>query len=321
MVKGYGLPRLPPRAVLKGKGNGNLYARMPDNFDHSSVTHLSSCPICHCPKVAKISDVKTIHPESSERVMYLRCERCSHHYHNPLPTQVYLSRLYSEGSSFVVGHTIGSSPQDSPNVLSRAVDNIFCGRNLQGLSVLEIGSGNGGFLRWIEQQGARVAGGEAGPWGHGSPNTVHDISELESQRFDVIIMLDVLEHLSSPIEVLHDLLRFASADTVLVVASPNAESLLSRLWRGRWRMVRPFGHLHYFSRGSIDQAFGRTGWAVLEKQPTWFRFFCRREQLIWSYYALRERRIKDAIRMLLEALFGCDQWLIKASPSPKQPLR
>src|SRR6516165_4328078 len=89
MVKGYGLPRLPPRAVLKGKGNGNLYARMPDNFDHSSVTHLSSCPICHCPKVAKISDVKTIHPESSERVMYLRCERCSHHYHNPLPTQVY----------------------------------------------------------------------------------------------------------------------------------------------------------------------------------------------------------------------------------------
>jgi hypothetical protein len=61
-------------------------------------------------------------------------------------------------------------------------------------------------------------------------------------------MLDVLEHLSSPIEVLHDLLPFTSADTVLVAASPNAESLLSRLWQGRWRMVRPFGHLHYFSR-------------------------------------------------------------------------
>lgn len=295
---------------------------MPDIFDHSSVTHLSSCPICYCAKAAKISDVKTIHPESSEKVMYLRCQGCGHRYHNPLPTQAYLSKLYSHGSRFVVGHTSGSSPQtDSPDVLSRAVDNIFCGRKLQGLSVLEIGSGNGGFLRWIEQQGAKVAGVEPGPWGDGFPNTVHDISELEPQCFDVIIMLDVLEHLSSPIGVLHDLLRFSCPDTVLVVAFPNAESLLSRLWRGRWRMVRPFGHLHYFSRRSIDQAFGRAGWAVLEKRPTWFRFFCRREQLMSSYYALRGLRIKDAARSVLEALLGRDQWLVKACPSPKQPHR
>jgi hypothetical protein len=93
------------------------------------------------------------------------------------------------------------------------------------------------------------------------------------------------------------------------------------LWQGRWRMVRPFGHLHYFSRGSIDHAFGRAGWAVLEKRPTWFRFFCRREQLMSSYYALRGLRIKDAARSALEALLGRDQWLVKASPSPKQPLR
>ena len=295
---------------------------MPDNFDHSSVTHLSSCPICHCAKAAKISDVKTIHPESSENVMYLRCQGCGHRYHNPLPTQAYLSKLYAQGSRFVVGHTDGSSPQtDSPDVLSRAADNIFCGRKLQGLSVLEIGSGNGGFLRWIEQHGAKVVGVEPGPWGDGFPNTVHDISELEPQRFDVIIMLDVLEHLSSPIGVLHDLLRFSCPDTVLVVAFPNAESLLSRLRRGKWRMVRPFGHLHYFSRGSIDQAFARAGWAVLEKRPTWFRFFCRREQLMSSYYALRGLHIKDAARAVLEALLGRDQWLVKASPSPKQPLR
>src|SRR6516225_6389983 len=151
---------------------------MRDVFDHTSVTHLTSCPVCDCTNVAKIADVKTIHPESHEKVMYLRCRVCRHRYHNPLPTQSYLSKLYSEGSRFVVGHTSGSSP-DSPGVLSRVADNIFCGRKLRGLSVLEIGSGNGGFLRWIEEQGAKVVGVEPGPWGDGAPHTVRDISEIE----------------------------------------------------------------------------------------------------------------------------------------------
>ena len=286
----------------------------PDIFDHTSVTRLTFCPVCEDTNVAKIADVKTIHPESLEKVMYLRCRACQHRYHNPLPTQPYLSKLYSQGSQFVVGHTTGSSP-DSPGVLSRVADNIFCGRKLQGLSVLEIGSGNGGFLRWIEQQGAKVVGVEPGPWGDGALHTVHDISEIEPQCFDTIIMLDVLEHLSDPIRALNDLLRFASIDTVLVGAFPNAESVQSRLWRGRWRMVRPFGHLHYFSKASIDKAFGRAGWTVLEKRPTWFRFSCRRQELRGGYYALRGMHINGAVGLFREALLGRDQWFVKATPS------
>ena len=287
---------------------------MADQFDHSCVTPLSSCPICNHTKVSKISDVKTIHPESSEKVEYLICRACKHRVHNPLPTQTHLSRLYSQGSRFVVGHTDGSSP-DSADVLGRVTSNIFCGRKLHGLSVLEIGSGNGGFLRWIEQQGAKVVGVEPGPWGDGTPNTVHDISEVEPQTFDVIIILDVLEHLSNPIGVLHDLLRFASAKTVLAGAFPNSESLLSRLRRGKWRMVRPYGHLHYFSRRSIEQAFGRAGWTVIEKRPTLFRFASQKNELIAGYSALHERRIRDATGALHEAILGRDQWFVKATPS------
>ena len=286
----------------------------PDVLDRTGVTYLTSCPVCDSTNLAGIADVKTIHPESCEKVMYCRCSVCRHRYHNPLPTQSYLSKLYSQGSRFVVGHTSGSSP-DSPGVLSRVADNIFCGRKLPGLSVLEIGSGNGRFLQWIEQHGAKVVGVEPGPWGDGTPHTVHDISEIGPQSFDIIIMLDVLEHLSNPIGALNDLLRFASKDTLLVGAFPNAESVQSRLWRGRWRMVRPFGHLHYFSEASIDKVFGRAGWTVLEKRPTWFRFSCRRQELRGSYDALRRMRIKGAVGLFREALLGRDQWFVKASPS------
>jgi 2-polyprenyl-3-methyl-5-hydroxy-6-metoxy-1,4-benzoquinol methylase len=286
---------------------------MPDVLDRSCFTYLTSCPVCDSENSTKIADVKTIHPESPEQVMYCGCRVCQHRYHNPLPTQPYLSKLYSQGSRFVVGHTSGSSP-DSPGVLSRVADNIFCGRKLQGLSVLEIGSGNGGFLRWIEQQGAHVVGVEPGPWGDGTPHTVHDISEIEPQSFDVIIMLDVLEHVSNPIGALNDLLRFASKDTVLVCAFPNSESVQSRLWKGRWRMVRPLGHLHYFSKASIDKLFERAGWTLLEKRPTWFRFSCRRQELMASYYALRGMHIRSAVGPFREALLGRDQWFVKATP-------
>jgi 2-polyprenyl-3-methyl-5-hydroxy-6-metoxy-1,4-benzoquinol methylase len=287
---------------------------MPAEFDHSRVARSSSCPICSSTKIATITTVKTIHPESTEWVLYLKCRTCGHRYHNPLPTQQYLFSLYSQGSRFVVGDTFGCSA-DSPVLLSNVVEKLFCGQKLEGLSILEIGSGNGGFLRWLEQQGAKVAGVEPGPWRESSPNTVRDIADLPQQSFHVIILLDVLEHLSNPIEFLQNLLLFASPDTVLAGAFPNADSFLSRWNRGSWSMVRPFGHLHYFSKHSVDQTFRRAGWTILEKRSTGFRFSTAADELSRGFLAFRKLRIRKAAGFFLGALFGRDQWFVKAAPA------
>jgi 2-polyprenyl-3-methyl-5-hydroxy-6-metoxy-1,4-benzoquinol methylase len=287
---------------------------MAEYIDSRCVTQLTSCPICSHKDASKVSKVKTIHPNSSETVEYLMCRACKHRYHNPLPSQEYLSLLYSQGSRFVAGPP--SEPiSDSPEILARLENNIFRGRELGGLSVLEMGSGNGSFLRWIEQKGAKVAGIEPGPWGAGTPNTVADISEVMPQTFDVIVILDVLEHLSNPSAMLNDLRRFADAKTVLAAAFPNSESILSRLKKAEWRMVRPIGHLHYFSRRSIDETFRRAGWNDIEKRATLFRLVSARTLLNESYQALRNWRVRVAGNMLREALLGRDQWFVKATLS------
>ena len=39
------------------------------------------------------------------------------------------------------------------------------------------------------------------------------------------------------------------------------------MMKAKWSMVRPVGHLHYFSSASIDRIFKQAGWEVLNKRP------------------------------------------------------
>jgi 2-polyprenyl-3-methyl-5-hydroxy-6-metoxy-1,4-benzoquinol methylase len=80
----------------------------------------------------------------------------------------------------------------------------LAGIALAGARVLEIGFGNGHLLAWLKSQGARATGTEL--LGHAvelgrergydvHPGRVYEVAALESERFDLIVAIDVLEHL------------------------------------------------------------------------------------------------------------------------------
>ena len=81
----------------------------------------------------------------------------------------------------------------------------FAGIPLEGRNLLEIGFGNGGFLAWAQSKGANIHGTEIIPTKldlarrHGiallSSDLKDNIPEYESY-FDIVVALDVLEHLS-----------------------------------------------------------------------------------------------------------------------------
>ena len=114
--------------------------------------------------------------------------------------------------------------------------------------VLDIGYGNGAFLKHARTAGMKIYGIDIHSENFGIPNVDFDTS----LAFDLICFFDSLEHFSdfSPILKLNS--RHA------IISMPNTPSfVLSR--PQAWRHFKPGEHLHYFSRKSLDTFMGYWG--------------------------------------------------------------
>jgi hypothetical protein len=81
---------------------------------------------------------------------------------------------------------------------------------------------------------------------------------------------------------------------------PNLESLRAAVGRRRWRMLRPLGHVHYWSRSSVAKAFSRAGFGVEEMRKT----------DLWLPGPIRT--LRSAVKATIEYLGLGDQWIVSA---------
>lgn len=214
------------------------------------------CPICDSAARA-FRQVRTINPSSSATLRLCTCVHCGHWFIDPLPTQLFLDHLYRRGSNSVIGvgweaeRRVTFTPPERFVIRREAHHNP--GR------YFELGVGHGLLYRFFQSIGWMTDGVEPGPWGR-SLGLVSSIDELEQKtQYDVIVALDVIEHLSDPIAVIKRLLPLAAQDARMYFSFPNCSSLRARMFRESWRMVRPLGHIHYFSKRSAREAFNRCG--------------------------------------------------------------
>ena len=70
--------------------------------------------------------------------------------------------------------------------------------------------------------------------------------KLKTQKFDVIIFSDVLEHLYDPVDIIKSYQSFLKQDGTIVVTVPNIANIFSRL-------ALLFGHFNYNETGVMDK--------------------------------------------------------------------
>jgi 2-polyprenyl-3-methyl-5-hydroxy-6-metoxy-1,4-benzoquinol methylase len=133
------------------------------------------------------------------------------------------------------------------------------------LAILEIGCGTGGFMDWARQNGHHVEGIELIPElveavsKRGFKVYQAPVSDLKANNYDVVISLDVLEHLA-----LDDLLaNLRLARTVLkpnglmIARFPNGASPFAGPWQNG-----DFTHTKPLSASSLGQVAISTGMVV-----------------------------------------------------------
>lgn len=142
----------------------------------------------------------------------------------------------------------------------------------RGKRLLEIGSNVGLFLDVATRLGWTARGIEPSGWAVelGRENfevaiqqgTVEQLEEPAASA-DVIVMLDVLEHLTDPLAALRRLRPVLDDDGLLVLSTVNLSGLHARIRDGNWPwFIR--SHLHYFSPETLHAMLRLAGYRMVE---------------------------------------------------------
>ena len=152
--------------------------------------------------------------------------------------------------------------------------------------VLDIGAGEGFFAAELAVNGNRITGIDNRPTpAEESPFEQYFSADLEqgigpmirqlgAKRFDRVLLLDVLEHLRHPEQILrqsHDVLK---RDGLLIVSLPNIANIHVRLMLlfGRFnyteRGILDKTHLRFFTRKTARQLLESNGFSIVEEKET-----------------------------------------------------
>lgn len=138
--------------------------------------------------------------------------------------------------------------------------------------ILDIGCGTGGFLTAFRDKDWQVLGTEISKEAasysgktYGFPVKIGDLLEIDfsKEKFDVIVINGVLEHVFSPRETLEKVSQLLSDDGLLAIVVPNIESLGFKIFKGDWWPLQPPRHLYHFSPKTITILLQKTGFKVL----------------------------------------------------------
>jgi 2-polyprenyl-3-methyl-5-hydroxy-6-metoxy-1,4-benzoquinol methylase len=153
--------------------------------------------------------------------------------------------------------------------------------------VLELGCAHGSFVALMRQAGYQASGIDLSPWVvafsqqlFGIPVHAGPIESLDmpDASLDVIVLMDVLEHLPDPAATLRRCLKLLKPQGVLLVQTPCLREGASHevLVESKDRfleMLIPIEHIYLFSQRSVTEFFRRLGAEHIAFEPAIFEHY------------------------------------------------
>ena len=146
-----------------------------------------------------------------------------------------------------------------------------------GGRLLDIGAGSGFLVEQAIQMGYSAEGIEPSGW----------LQKMAQQRslpvhlgtfphpavkgpFDLITLIDVLEHVSEPVALLQNIAANLAPDGMAVVVTPDVRSIAAHVLGWKWWHFR-VAHIGYFNQQNLFLALDQAGLQpVLVRRPGWF---------------------------------------------------
>lgn len=156
-----------------------------------------------------------------------------------------------------------------------------------GARVADVGCGQGAFAMRMVDAGFSVVGIDVVPSAQQSADafTYQELDLFDpaarirfldefGATFDVVVLIEVIEHVHDPWETLMFARSLLRPDGVLLLSTPNITSFYSRfrfLTRGRFHQFEPadleYGHINPMTAFMVQTVLNDTGFELIEKAP------------------------------------------------------
>jgi len=206
---------------------------------------------------------------------------------DPLPTQEEVERFYQEefySSEYKSFNDSSLEIQKEDEEFFQSRWESICERcqsyfgRIEGLSLFDVGFGFAQALLYFREKGMSVSGLDPSPEGVDYARRqglqvyqagIEDFSCAGSARFDVVTLLNVLEHLRDPGRTLKSIKeQLLKPSGMLVIDVPNEFNDFQTIANAEYQLgewwVCPPNHLNYFSVTSLKQFLNACGFDVID---------------------------------------------------------
>ena len=250
------------------------------------MSPIVACPICSASAVSWFASQTDRRKGLSGRWDYWVCSICEVIFLHPTPSVKDLIEYYAKYYP-----ANDSSDQSAPGLgtrhsLLRQIFHALSGdvdprdfiRFKRGSRILDYGSGGGAYMHFFQARGATISGIELSPLmveqcrkSNLDVNLVANFDKLPypDGEFDVIYLMQVLEHLHNPQVIMSELSRTLAKTGKIYIAVPNGRSVWARVFGSNWLSgwFAPF-HLFLYSVKSLSVLANMHGLRITQ---TWSR--------------------------------------------------
>lgn len=228
-----------------------------------------NCPLCQSKDYRKFL--------TKFEMNLVKCRKCSLVYANPRIHESELLRRYT--SSFFFDEYLPAFKATSKQYdLMIIRSHFFLFLQLMtkyytpGKKLLDVGCGAGFFLKATEEIGWEAEGVEISPVASYYAQNIVKVKVLEgkledlrlpAEKFDLVVLIETIEHLMNPLETLNEINRILKKEGVLIISTPDYKSL-SRLFLGKnWAVLSPEEHFSVFTQKTLFRTLQKAKFCVL----------------------------------------------------------
>ncbi len=88
-------------------------------------------------------------------------------------------------------------------------------------------------------------------------------------KVDVVVMLDVIEHLTDPLTVVKKLYENMNPGGIILIVTGNHDSILSTMMGDKWRLMTPPQHTFFFSTKTLKALVTKAGFEIRSNSAPW----------------------------------------------------
>jgi len=249
---------------------GRLVRRMSQSVIYRAPGERDECPACGS---REIFDLDVLPLRAAKTGFVCGCDGCGLVFSNPLPTQGDLAQFYSPSGAW--GHDRRDLP-DAPGDTSRRVGgtwtqlfdpiraDIDVASPPPGARVLDFGCGEGKLLDRLQDSGWETFGIE--PALDQAFRRHRRLDAIpQDPTFDLVVLVQVLEHVANPLELLRQLASACRIGGHLLVAVPRFDTL--PLHRDYKYVLNGRAHITAYTWACLGTLLRRAGWRPVAPPP------------------------------------------------------